>query len=260
MKYIDSENLDHVPGRKLTADDTFCFRCHPEIACFNRCCRNLNLFLYPYDVMRLKNCLQIDSDEFIERHVDVVLREGHYFPEVLLRMAENQERTCPFLSAGGCSVYAHRPDTCRTFPVEQGALFDADSGKSTPVYYFRPPDFCLGPREEQQWTVDSWTQDQEAERYHRMTRRWAEIRRLFQNDPWGVEGPQGAKARMAFMAAYNLDRFRDFLFASTFFKRYRVKPELKRKLRTSDQELMVFGFEWIKFFVWGIQSKQIRVK
>jgi uncharacterized protein len=62
------------------------------------------------------------------------------------------------------------------------------------------------------------------------------------------------------MAAYNLDRFRDFLFASTFFKRYRVKPELKRKLRTSDQELMVFGFEWIKFFVWGIQSKQIRVK
>jgi hypothetical protein len=260
MKYIDDKDLDRVPGRRLTAGDTFCFRCHPEIACFNRCCRNLNLFLYPYDVMRLKNCLQIDSDEFIERHVDVVLREGHYFPEVLLRMAENQERTCPFLSAGGCSVYAHRPDTCRTFPVEQGALFDADSGKSTPVYYFRPPDFCLGPREEQQWTVDSWTQDQEAERYHRMTRRWAEIRRLFQNDPWGVEGPQGAKARMAFMAAYNLDRFRDFLFASTFFKRYRVKPELKRKLRTSDQELMVFGFEWIKFFVWGIQSKQIRVK
>ena len=90
MKYIDAENLDRVPGRRLTAGDTFRFRCHPQIACFNRCCRNLNLFLYPYDVMRLKNCLQIDSDEFIEQHVDVVLREGHYFPEVLLRMAENQ--------------------------------------------------------------------------------------------------------------------------------------------------------------------------
>jgi Fe-S-cluster containining protein len=260
MKYIDAEKQDEIAGRRLGADDTFCFRCHPQIACFNQCCRNLNLFLYPYDVMRLKQHLGISSDEFIERHVDVVLRDGHHFPEVLLRMSENDQQTCPYLTDSGCSVYADRPDTCRTFPVEQGALFDADSGKSTPVYYFRPPDFCLGPREEQQWTVDSWTQDQEAERYHRMTRRWAEIRRLFQNDPWGVEGPQGAKARMAFMAAYNLDRFRDFLFASTFFKRYRVKPELKRKLRTSDQELMVFGFEWIKFFVWGIQSKQIRVK
>lgn len=259
MKYIDAENLDRVPGRQLAADDTFCFRCHPQIACFNRCCRNLNLFLYPYDVMRLKNCLQIDSDVFIERHVDVVLREGHYFPEVLLRMAENDERTCPFLTAEGCSVYAHRPDTCRTFPVEQGALFDADSGKSTPVYYFRPPDFCLGPREDQQWTIDSWTNDQEAERYHRMTQRWAEIRRLFQNDPWGAEGPEGSRARMAFMAAYNLDRFREFLFGSTFFKRYRVKPDLKRKMRTSDQELMLFGFEWIKFFVWQIPSKQIRI-
>jgi uncharacterized protein len=259
MKYIDAENLDQIPGRRLTADDTFCFRCHPQIACFNRCCRNLNLFLYPYDAMRLKKCLQIDSDEFIERHVDVVLRKGHYFPEVLLRMAENEERTCPFLSGDGCRVYAHRPDTCRTFPVEQGALFDAASGKSTPVYYFRPPDFCLGPGEDQEWTVESWTRDQEAERYHRMTQRWAEIRRLFQNDPWGAEGPQGAKARMAFMAAYNLDRFRDFLFTSTFFKRYRIKPDLKRKLRASDQELLLFGFEWIKFFVWQIPSKQIRV-
>ena len=61
------------------------------------------------------------------------------------------------------------------------------------------------------------------------------------------------------MAAYNLDRFREFLFTSTFFKRYRVKPDLKRRLRTSDQELMLFGFQWIKLFVWGIPSKQIRV-
>jgi Fe-S-cluster containining protein len=259
MKYVDAENLDRVPGRRLADGDTFCFRCHPQIACFNRCCRNLNLFLYPYDVLRLKNCLQIDSDAFIERHVDVVLREGHFFPEVLLRMAENDERTCPFLSAEGCDVYPHRPDTCRTFPVEQGALFDAATGRSTPVYYFRPPAFCLGPGEDQQWTVDAWTRDQEAERYHRMTLRWAEIRRLFQNDPWGAEGPEGGKARMAFMAAYNLDRFREFLFASTFFKRYRVKPDLKRKMRTSDPDLMLFGFEWIRFFVWGIPSKQIQV-
>lgn len=257
MKCIDAEKLDQVVGRRLADKDTFCFRCHPQVSCFNLCCRNLNLFLYPYDVLRLKQYLEISSDEFIDRYVDVVLRQGHYFPEVLLRMAENEQRTCPFLTRDGCRVYVDRPDTCRTFPVEQGALFDAASGRSSLVHYFRPPDFCQGAKENQSWTIDTWTSDQEAETYHRMTLRWAEIRRLFQSDPWGAEGPHGAKSRMAFMAAYNLDRFREFLFGSSFFKRYRVKPDLKKKLRTNDKTLLLFGFEWIKLSVWGIRSKQI---
>jgi uncharacterized protein len=260
MKYIDADQQDRVPGRRLGPEDTFCFRCHPQIACFNRCCRNLNLFLYPYDVLRLRQHLGISSDEFIERYVDVVLRQGHYFPEVLLRMADNAQRTCPFLSEAGCRVYADRPDTCRAFPVEQGAQFDAATGRTTSVHFFRPPGFCLGPNEAQQWTVGSWTQDQEAQLYQQMTLRWAEIRRLFQTDPWGAEGPQGAKAKMAFMAAYNLDRFREFLFDSSFFKRYQVKPDVKKNLRVSDKALLLFGFDWIRFFVWGMAGKQFRAR
>jgi hypothetical protein len=93
-----------------------------------------------------------------------------------------------------------------------------------------------------------------------MTMRWAEIRRLFQDDPWGAEGPRGAKARMAFMATYNVDRFREFIFGSSFLKRYRIKSDLKRRLRSSDRTLLLFGFDWVKFFVWGIASKKMRVK
>ena len=91
-----------------------------------------------------------------------------------------------------------------------------------------------------------------------MTARWASIKALFQKDPWGPEGLDGAKGKMAFMAAYNIDRFRDFVFQSSFLKRYRVKKTLVKKLRASDQELLLFGFEWIRYFVWGIPSKNIR--
>jgi hypothetical protein len=52
-------------------------------------------------------------------------------------------------------------------------------------------------------------QDQEAGDYHRMTIRWAELQRLFQDDPWDTEGPTGTRAKMAFMATYNVDRFRE---------------------------------------------------
>jgi hypothetical protein len=54
-----------------------------------------------------------------------------------------------------------------------------------------------------------------------MTARWASIKALFQKDPWGPEGLNGAKGKMAFMAAYNIDRFRGFVFQSSFLKRYR---------------------------------------
>jgi Fe-S-cluster containining protein len=258
VKQLDSADMDRLPGLRVRTGETFGFRCYPEIACFNRCCRNLNLFLYPYDVIRLKERLGITSDEFLDRHTDAVLRPGTYFPEVLLRMAENAEKTCPFLTLEGCSVYADRPDTCRTFPVEQGLRYGAAGGEDEPVFFFRPPDFCLGQREEKQWTVPDWIQDQEAEDYHRMTIRWAELRRLFQNDPWGAEGPTGARAKMTFMAAYNVDRFREFVFGSSFLKRFKVKPELLARIRKDDAQLMLLGFDWIKLFLWGIRSPRLQ--
>ena len=61
MKKIDIDKLDQLPGRKIEAGDTFNFRCYPGIGCFNLCCRNLNLFIYPYDLIRLKNALGISS-------------------------------------------------------------------------------------------------------------------------------------------------------------------------------------------------------
>ena len=258
MKSVAISDMKTLPGIRLQSGDTFRFRCHAGIACFNRCCRNLKLFLYPYDLLRLKNALGMTSDQFLDEHVDVVLRQGNHFPEVLLRMADNEQQTCPFLSDDGCRVYADRPDTCRFFPVERGVLFDAHRQEPVPVHFFRPPDFCLGQHEDQQWNMAGWAQDQQAALYDRMTTRWAQVKHLFQSDPWGSEGPGGQKAKMAFMAAYNIDAFRQFIFESTFLARFRVKPGLVKKIRKDDVEMMTFGWDWIKLFVFGISSKNIR--
>lgn len=258
MKELDPEDLERLPGIRIRTGETFGFRCHPGVGCFNRCCRNLNLFLYPYDVVRLKQRLQISSDEFLDRHVDAVLRPGGRFPDVLLSMAENAERTCPFLTSEGCAVYVDRPDTCRTFPLEQGLRHDAATGEDEPVFFFRPPDFCLGRHAEKKWTVPEWVEDQEAAAYHRMTIRWAGLRRRFRDDPWGPEGPAGARARMSFMAAYNVDRFREFVLGSSFLKRFRVEPDLLMKIETDDTQLMLLGFDWIELFLWGVKSRRLK--
>jgi len=258
MKPIDPKELEKLPGLRLKQGDRFDFGCHPDIGCFNRCCRNLNLYLYPYDVMRLRKRLGITSDDFLERHVDVVQREGNFFPDVLLQMADDDERTCPFLTASGCTVYPDRPDTCRTFPVERGLLYDSEAERDTELYFLRPPDFCLGPNEKNSWTVATWMEDQEAADYQAMTLLWAKFKRLFLNDPWGAEGPEGTRAKMSFMATYNIDRFREFVFGSSFLKRYRIKPDRLRRLKKNDSELLKLGMDWVKFFLWGVKSKRFR--
>ena len=257
MKSIDPKDIDDLPGR-LEPGESFCFACHDGLGCFNRCCRNLNLFLYPHDVLQLKRVLNISSEVFLDRHVDVVRREGNHFPDVLLRMADNEENTCPYLTGAGCAVYPDRPYTCRTFPMEQGRLFDERGGSAEPVRFFRPPSFCEGQHESTAWAPEEWIEDQDAAVCTAMAERWSEIKALFHTDPWGLEGPYGQRAKMAFMAAYNLDAFRAFVFQSSFFKRYRVRTDVRRRLKTDDLALLKFGFDWIRVFVWGHQTKTIR--
>jgi Fe-S-cluster containining protein len=252
--------MDRLPGRRIRPGETFHFRCHPQIACFNQCCRNLNLLLYPYDLLRLRRGLNMTSEDFIDAYTNVVMRPGHYFPEMLLRMDDQQAGACPFVTADGCGVYADRPHTCRNFPMEQGALVEAGTQAVTPVYFFRPPDFCQGPASDQELTLADWARDQQSQRYDLMTLRWAQVRRWFEKNPWGTQGFNGPKGKMAFMAAYHLDRFREFIFQSTFTKRYRIKPKLLKKIHNSDTALLMFAFDWIAFFVWGRPSEQIRPK
>lgn len=260
MKYIDDEELKKLPGRRLTEAETFTFDCFPGISCFNRCCRNLNLFLYPYDVIRLKNRLAVSSDQFIDRYVSVVLRTGSFFPDVLLRMQDENSSLCPFAIPAGCVVYADRPDTCRKFPMEQGVRHHFDGVKNERIYFFNPPDFCRGPQEARTWTPADWASGPDDALYDRLTLEWAQLKALFQSNPWGGQGSEGPKAKMAFMAVYNIDRFRDFVFDSSFLKRYRVKTSLINTMRTDDVALLRFGFDWVRFFVWGQKTGRLQPK
>lgn len=260
MKQIEEQDLEKLSGERLGESDVFCFECRPDLSCFNLCCRNLNLFLYPYDVLRLRKKLGLSAGEFIQKHTDIVMRPGNFFPEVLLSMAENEEKTCPFLTEKGCSVYPDRPYACRTFPTEHGLNIDEATGKAEPVHFFKPPEFCQGRHEKKEWTVSSWSQNQGAVFYHKMMAEWTGVKMLFQQDPWGPDGPEGKKARMAFMAAYNLDDFKDFVFKSSFIKRYGIPRAVQKKIKRDEVELLRMGFAWIKMFLWNMPSPGMGLK
>ena len=260
MKPIDPADTDALPGRRLARHESFDFACHQDLACFNRCCRNLNLFLYPYDVLRLQQRLAIGAERFLDAYVDMVLRPGRHFPDVVLRMANDAERTCPFVAADGCTVYTDRPFTCRSFPLEKGLMMTPGGRRAEAVFFLRPPAFCLGPQQPNPTTASAWFQDADTATYDRMTERWARIQSHLLQDPWGAEGPGGQRAKMTFMAAYNVDGFRRFVFESSFLKRFKVPRERLRRIAREDRPLLELGLDWIELFVWGIGGKALRPK
>ena len=75
------------------------------------CCRTLDVYLTPADADRLADGLMIPLDEIMTRHVD---RESAAAVE---EWGKLRARPCAFLDGKLCSIYDHRPDSCRAYPI-----------------------------------------------------------------------------------------------------------------------------------------------
>ncbi|MFP4160242.1 MAG: YkgJ family cysteine cluster protein [Desulfobacterales bacterium] len=233
-----------VTGKK------FRFACHPGVRCFTRCCRNPDMYLYPYDVIRLKNRLEMDSERFLEMHTYTAVRDNPYFPHVMLKMSEAEGRPCRFLTGQGCSVYEDRPFSCRAYPLEPALSRQSDSMSGDRFFVVRHP-YCEGHEQDVSWSVSSWIEDQELGPFLEMNRRWAEIDTMLRRDSWGEKGFEHPAFKMVFMACFNPDRFREFVFNSSFLRRFSVSGERLAGVEKHDEELMHLGFDWVEFILAG---------
>jgi Fe-S-cluster containining protein len=243
---------EQILGRKkIRTKDRFRFDCHPGVACFTRCCKNADMYLYPYDIIRMKNGLDISSDRFLEHYTVQAFRDNPYFPSLMLKMSDDKEKSCPFLSPDGCTIYKDRPFSCRSYPVERAVARAGDENGRRVLYFIMRHNHCLGHKESREWTVPEWIQDQEMEVYNEMNDLWVDVDSIFRANPWGSQGNHSPALKMAFMACFNMDMFKKFVFESSFLSRFDLPGERIEKLKRSDVELMKFGFDWTTFFLTG---------
>ena len=234
-------------GRTPVGDDPFRFRCHGGVSCFTRCCRQLELYLYPYDVLRLKIALGLSSQEFMHAHTRLS-RGGHpYFPAVMLNMADNDERTCPFLGESGCRVYRDRPSACRTYPLERAVEKMTEAGRLRSYYFMTHHHYCLGHDEEGEYTLRQWERDQQLHAFNTMNDLWAEVDAFFATNPWQGEGAAGPRQQLAFMVCYNIDEFRVYADRHNLLRKFRLEKSRRRRIERDDEELLKFGFSWLLF-------------
>ncbi len=229
----------------------FQFDCHPGVECFTRCCRNVDLILYPYDIIRLKNNLCIDSRKFLQLYTQLQVGENPFFPTVKLKLNEDEEKACPFLCPDGCRVYKDRPSACRTYPLER-AIDRTDANKIPQEYYFLTNHaYCLGHMEEKKMGVKAWIRSQRVSEYNVFNDYWAEIDTLFRTNPWKGEGAAGEKQRLSFLVCYNIDAFREFVESHGLIQQFSLEKDQRRRIDKDDSELLKFGFEWLKLILSG---------
>ena len=219
----------------------FQFRCHPGVSCFTKCCQDINIILTPYDVLRMKNGLGISSEEFLDKHTIIVPKEGKLLPVVILKLNEDDKR-CPFVTTEkGCKIYNDRPWPCRMYPLTMN-----DDGTYSLI---TDSARCKGLEEDDTNKVIDWLHTQEVEEYDELNEFLSSLTIQMQSVKLGIENPQ--IQQMIFMSLYNIDKFRKFVFESTFLDRLEVEEDILDKIRNSDTDLLKFAFEWIKFGLFG---------
>ncbi|MBI4691072.1 MAG: YkgJ family cysteine cluster protein [Nitrospirae bacterium] len=217
------------------------------------------MMLTPYDVLRLKNRLKISSEEFLEKYTVSKIDEKSSHPYIYLKMSRDEKRNCLFLNPpNGCDIYTDRPVSCRYYPIGQATLKKQqdDSIIHEEFYFFVREQHCLGYQENTEWTVESWRIDQEASLYDEMNREWKTIlmRRNIPSET--VLDPK--KQEQFYMASYDLDAFKRYVFESRFLQVFDIDEEEVEKIRNDELALMKFGFKYLKYLLMMEESLKIR--
>jgi len=202
----------------------------------------LELALTPYDVLRLKNGLNMHSHDFLEQYVIIEQEKGEVFPRLYLTMVDDGRASCPFVTAAGCSVYDNRPGACRAYPLGRAAY--QDKAGCHEFHVLLRETHCRGFDESAAHTAGQWTDRQGLVDYNRYN---DEVMAVVQHEKikkWLRLSKQQADKFL--LALYNLDDFRVFLGSTDILSRFTATEEERRHIINDDTALLQFGIRWLK--------------
>ncbi len=249
-----SQSLDEMLS-PLT-NGGFQFACHPGVPCFTECCRDLNLMLTPYDIIRLKNHLGLNAEDFHDRYTELRFDDRRNLSMVYLKMSDGERRPCPFVSPQGCRVYSDRPAACRIYPLARASRVHRAHGTVQEDYFVLRESHCQGFAEDRFWSVAEWTGDQGLEPYHEMNNLWMEIvthpnlrRGMVLNN---------RQQQIFYLASYNLDKFRSLVLSGRFLQLFELDDQEIEAIRQDDVALLRLAYRWLRFSLFNEPVLKLR--
>jgi len=244
---------------RLTEDETFHFECGPHLDCYNDCCADVNIFLTPYDVLRMRHSLKLGSSEFLNKYTIIPFDEKQNLPVPLMLMREDETKECHFVDEKiGCTIYKDRPWPCRMYPVGLASPGEKSGENIDRFYFFMREDHCHGFERPTKWTIKEWMDDQGVGKYDEFGEVFKDvtIHKRFANG-WK---PTPKHIEIYWMALYDLDKFYKMVLESTFLERFELTGEEVQDIKEDDEALLRLGFRWVKMALFGEQTIPIRAE
>jgi Fe-S-cluster containining protein len=229
------------------------FNCYKGIECFNACCRNIDITLTPYDILRLKKRLGLSSSEFLKQYTYPFEFNKNSIAGVKMEpVADGTE--CQFMTEEGCSVYTDRPTACRYYPVGLLSTRRADENTDRVSYALVKEDHCKGHFEAREITIRDYRKEQGLEEYDDHGRGWRQLILKMKSAGPAIGSLSRTSLQFFFMACYDLDRFREFIKSEGFNATFELDDATRQALYTDDLALLKFGERMILQIMFGEET------
>ncbi len=234
------------PNLKL--EDKFTFACHRGLDCYTSCCRDVNIFLTPNDVIRMKKALGLTSREFLNQYTDLVVVKGRHLPLIQLKMDEDNEKKCFFVRPHGCVIYPDRPWACRMFPLDEW------TGGGYKVV--TKAERCHGLSKGDDWQVKEWLKDQGATQAKEADGSFDALSgHQFMRE---LDITNDQILNMIITALFDVDGFREMVLKSSFLDKFDIDPDRVELLKTDDSVVLDLGFDWVRFGLLGQKTLTLK--
>ncbi len=237
---------DFIP---LEMDDEFQFACSPDVPCFNQCCRDINQYLTPYDIFRLKRRLNMTSGDFLNEFTVEHIGPQTGLPIVSLKALPQEDLRCPFVAEEGCRVYEDRPASCRTYPLARAVSQSRETGQLVENYALMQEPHCKGFGQKRTQTVREWIQDQEIGEYNRFNDMLMVIISLKNQNK---RSPLDLREQHLFrLALYDLDAFQEHIRTQGTPDGLPLEEGEPEALLVDELRLLAFGHRWLRWMLFG---------
>lgn len=238
-----------VKPEYIGPEDSFSFSCDSRVSCFNQCCVDVNQFLYPYDIIRLKNGLGISSVEFLGKYAMIYSGDTTGLPVVSLKTSASDGHICPFVSEKGCQVYNDRPASCRIFPLARAISRSRETGEITEHFALIKDPVCQGFGNGEPVRVKDWIDSQKVKEYNRLNDKMIELISMKNQI---MPGPLDGEPKEKFiLACYNIDEFRRQILEKGLIPETEFTHEQYAIIKTDDAVLLEEGMKWLQRQLFG---------
>ncbi|WP_198264428.1 YkgJ family cysteine cluster protein [sulfur-oxidizing endosymbiont of Gigantopelta aegis] len=265
-------DVSHLPYESafvpeiLTEEHKIKFACHPGVSCFNACCKQADVMLAPYDVIRLKQHLGLTSEEFLKEYT--VPWEMDSDGIVGVKLKTNEDKHCLLMNEKGCMVYDDRPSACRYYPFGLMGVKHTEAKTDEQNYFRIEEEHCKGHEahnflpETKEITLGEYRETQGVEEFDKNNLDWIRLMLKKKSAGPSVGTPSSESLQILFMATYDLDRFKRFVSSPNFQAVYELESAFVDEIMADDVALLTFGYRFLRQVLFGektIETKEVAV-